>query len=338
MSIFSNFFHGNKNKSIAIGLNKMNTKNSFSAYEHLFLSNYCVNRAINLIASNIAKMQIEISKDSNLLPQDHFVNKILCNPSQNSFFSEFVDRLVTEYLIYGNAFIFLDDDENLVLLDIDNIEITKKSTQIFYSFIYNDKSYKISTSDETNKFAHLKNFNPKNCFYGYSFLEPIKSSVLLYQYIDDYNLSFIQNGARPSGILTVKGFIEKDEVEDLKNQFYREYSGENQAGKVIFLNREFIWQPLSGNIKDMDYTDASRRTIRAIASGLGVPPILIGDLSLAGESSRNNLDALFDVFYNTTLEPMANKISQFLTMFFCKIESGINVKFIKQNINSKDMV
>lgn len=302
----------------------------------LVLENACVNRSLSLIVNAITNLDLQVLKNG-IPDSSSTVYSTLFNPSGSVCFSDFLESFVWNFLIFGNSYILLSrTSSSFELLNLPpSVSIfldDSKSHVAGYSYSLDDKKSIFVPNDSNFPFVgHFKNFNPKSPWYGYSFIEPVKTSALLYQQIDRHNLSVISNGGRPSGILSISPsrMLTAEEKAEFAKRFKEQNAGPDKAGQIFVLNGDCQWHQLSGTVKDMDYSDAARRAIRSIASGLGVPANLAGDLSISGENSRANMDALFSIFNTSTVLPLAKKISQFLTLFFRKsLDKEIEIRLV----------
>lgn len=316
--------------------------NSSTGNVDLVLENSCINRSLSLIVNAITNLDLLVLKDG-VEDSSSLVSKILSNPSSSFCFSDFLEYFVWSYLIYGNSYVlltFVDSKFELINLNSPSVSILldkSKSKVEGYSYLTSDNKATIFINNSDFPFVgHFKNFNPKNQWYGYSFIDPVRTSATLYQQIDRHNTSVVRNGGRPSGVLSISPskMLTENEKSAFSKTFNDRYSGADNAGQILFLNGDCQWHQLSGNVKDMDYSEASRRAIRSISSGLGVPANLVGDLSLSGENSRSNMDALFDIFNKSTVTPLAKKISQFFTLFFNKsLGENIKIRLVENKVS-----
>lgn len=313
---------------------------SSSSNVDLVLENASVNRSLSLIVNSIINLNCEIFKNGvRDVYHESLVGRLLFNPSDSVCFESFLEAFVWNYLVFGNAYILLrkNDDKCLELVNLPSSSISvyldkDKSKIVGYSYtLENKQSLFIKVGDVFPFIGHFKNYNPKNPWYGYSLLEPIRNSATLYQKIDRHNLSVIENGSRPSGILSISPnrMLTEEQKAEFAKKFREQSVGPDQAGQVFLLNGDCQWQPLSNSAKDMDYSDTARRAIRSIASGLGVPPNLVGDTSISGENTRANLEASFEILKEGTTFPIAKRIASFLTVFFRKhLDPEIEIRFV----------
>ncbi|WP_342262046.1 phage portal protein [Alphaproteobacteria bacterium endosymbiont of Tiliacea citrago] len=335
-----NFFKVNNSSDSSIVFSDVNCDvHDYSSNVDLVLKNACINRSISLIVNSITSLNFVVFKDG-VKDNSSFVFNILCNPSDSVYFSDFIETFVWNFLIYGNSFVLLNKNE-LNSFDLINLPsstsvyLNESKTKVAgYTYSINEKKQNfVANNKDLPLVGHFKRFNPTNTWYGYSFIDPVRSSANLYQQIDRHNLSVISNGGRPSGILSISPskMLTSEEKVDFAKRFKEQNAGPDKAGQIFVLNGDCQWHQLSGTVKDMDYSDAARRAVRSIASGLGVPANLVGDLSISGENSRANIDGLFEIFNKSTVMPLANKISQFLTNFFRTIDSKIEIKLVDDN-------
>ncbi len=308
-------------------------KNLLSNYE-LYIKNSCVRRSVNLIASSVSSIKFKIMKDAVCI-KNHFLYDFLNTPNYNDSWSSFLEAFVTNYLIFGNAFLFLDKEcgkLKLYNLQSDKVKVVPGHRGVPDSFVYtvDEKNYTYNNDSEFPFIGYLKNYNPCDHWYGSSVLDSVYASANLHQSITANHLSVMSNGGRPSGVVTLKSGSEaltENQKKELTNSLNAAYSGPNNAGKIIFIEGgDFSWQPMS-NPADMDYVNAKVLAAREISEALGVPSILIGGIGMDGESAKSNFKEITQRFHEGTILPLANKIFGFLNNWLVqKIDSSVKLE------------
>ncbi|MDR0968706.1 MAG: phage portal protein [Holosporaceae bacterium] len=253
--------------------------------EEGFQKNVFAFRAISLIARGIASIPAVI-KNRDDKTEDEFLTKIIKRPNESQTISSFLENLVGDLLISGNAFVHCDRENNLRCLRADRVQIIpNKSRTAAESYAYCVDASKFSI--EKRDLLHVKFFNPLNDWYGFGPLQAAARTIDQYNEMAKHNISILQNGGRPSGCLTVKN------VESLTDQQRRRmranirdiYEGTTNAGRILILEGGFEWKEMGLSPKDLDFNAGKNIAAREIAQAFGVPPILLGirgDSAFAG--------------------------------------------------------
>lgn len=317
-------------------------------YEDLFLKNPVVRRCINLIASSVSSYDFEIYRDD-VFVKDSLLNKIFKNPNDGESWSLFCENLITNYLIYGDAYVLisLSNDKNkyqLNILQSQYMKVVPGNNNLPEKFEYRINSEIKSLYCDKNKLpyvSHFKSFNPDNHWNGISALSAAKVAATLQHSIDLHNLAIVTNGGRASGVICVNrgpnNKLTEEEVARIKSNLIAPFEGFGNAGKVAIVDGAFEWKEIGTAHKDMDYKHASMRATREIAAVLGVPPILIGEGAIDGESSRSSMETSLKMFDEYTIKPLVRKMFQFLTTTSKILDESCEIRFIKnENIKNKD--
>lgn len=128
--------------------------------------------------------------------------------------AEFFEAAYASKLISGNSYIQAIRNNNqmveeLYLLRADRMAIIAGKTCIAsgYRYTIGDKfiDFKVNPLTGQSDILHLKNFHPLDDWYGLSAVEAAAYSIDQHNQAGQWNQSLLQNGARPSGALIVKG-------------------------------------------------------------------------------------------------------------------------------------
>lgn len=331
-----NFF---KNKTI-LKPYKNNTilYKNFKTYDEMFLTNPYIRRGVNLIANAVSNVDFYFIKNK-MKTENEKLQNLFLKPNQFDSWPSFIESIITNYIIYGNAYVYLSVDKDgkleLNVLNSKNTSIAVNKNNIEYLYKDGGESVKITNKSFPYVF-HFKIFNPNDCLYGASLLEAIQVSATLQNDIDLHNLSIIQNGGRVSGIITIKdkaGIVSEEAKENLKYNLIEQYKGPGNAGKIAIVSGDVEWVDMGSRAKEMDFSDTSRRAVKGIAACLGVPSILIGE-STEGDASKTNMEFIMHNFEKNTILPIVRKLFGFLNTIVEKIDDEYSVDFVSKHEES----
>lgn len=296
-----------------------------------YVKNVVCYKCISMIARSASSVEFKLyDKNTNKTLQRHPILDLLANPNplQNRF--GFFENLYSDRLISGNAYIqavsLNDTPKELFILRPDRVTIIvgNSSLPIAYKYKVNSSETTFYVDSLTGKsdIVHLKNFSPNNDWYGLSAIEAAAYSIDQHNEASKWNQAMLQNGAKPSGALMVKGdgenaFLTDDQFSRLKNQINEEFSGSENAGKPLLLEGGLEWKEMSLTPSDMDFLNTKNSCARDIAMAFGVPSQLLG---IPGDNTYNNLAEARLSLWEETIIPMVNdvveKLNNWLTPMF----------------------
>ncbi|QEK39041.1 phage portal protein [Candidatus Nesciobacter abundans] len=270
--------------------------------------NIIVYRCISLISRNIANIKCFLYDSENNKVSNNYVSNLLIKPNGYETWFEFVENLVTNLCLHGNAYTYLESGEHgyeMYNLNPENVEILKNKYGHAESYKIKEEKNKYNVYN-SSEIMHIKFNNPYCPWVGLSPMGCIKESVRFYDSVTKHNQSILDNGGRPSGAFILKNKVDDYEFEKLKNSIALSHKGKGNAGSIILLQSDVDWKDLSISSKDMDFNVGKNIAAREICQAFGVPPVMLG---LQDASFSNYKEARLH-FWEDTLLPMANKILQ----------------------------
>lgn len=147
---------------------------------------------------------------------------------------------------------------------------------------------------------HLKTFNPLNTQMGLSPIQVAARSITQSNESKRWNVSLLQNMARPSGALVAEGNLTKEQRTKARQEIRRKYASSESAGSPLILEGGVKWIQMALNPADMDWLEGQKLSAREIALIFGVPPELIGDSS---NKTYSNYREARKAFYEDTIMP-----------------------------------
>jgi HK97 family phage portal protein len=166
---------------------------------------------------------------------------------------------------------------------------------------------------------HLKRFHPLNDFYGLAGIEPAILGIDQHNEAGRWNLSLLQNGARPDSVikaaasnLNPSASMTPDQRAALKEEILKAYQGARNAGRPMVLEGNMEYEQISLSPKDMDWISAKDTSARDIARAFGVPPMLLG---IPGDNTYSNYEQANFAFYEQTVLPELKYLSSWLQLW-----------------------
>lgn len=296
-----------------------------------YIQNAVVYACVSKIASAFASMDICLYQkkgDTKTKIESHKLLDLLNRPSPNVSGGAYREALASNLLIFGEAaqirspLAFTSaitgvkqpprELWNISPVAVTVLEGTTGMAMGYDVGITNGKlNFPVNQVTGDSDLLFLKKFHPLSTFAGLSPMEAAAYSTDIFNSGQKWNKSLLDNGARPSGALTIKNkkgeasTLDDTQYNRLKEELDINYSGAKNAGKPLLLEGGLEWQEMSFNPKDMDYKENLFTAARWIASAYGVPPQLI---NIPGEQTYNNLAEAKIAFYLDTVLPLAYKI------------------------------
>jgi HK97 family phage portal protein len=233
-----------------------------------------------------------------------------------------METAVSHLLLSGNCYIqaLRDEVQNVKELHIlrpDRVRVVpgERSTPLGYEYnVGNQHKFFFKANDDGfSDIFHIKLFNPLDDWYGQSPVSVAINAIKQHNAIASQNISFLENGGRPSGALIYRAGLDANQKAALRSDVKAAYEGGRNAGRILLLEGDFEWREMGLSPKDLDFISGKELSAKEIALAFGVPSILIGATSDATFS--NYKEARYN-FWEETVIPLLNTLSGDITNWF----------------------
>jgi HK97 family phage portal protein len=294
-------------------------------YASIASTSYCANvvahRAINMIVEAAASVKLIINAAKRKTVCE--IEELLKRPNPYQSAHEFMSAIYAHKLLSGNSYILaIPMGERIAELNVlrpDRVKVeVNRSNAAKYVYEINSSKHEFHMSDQgVCNLLHIKSFNPLSDLYGMSSIEPATYSIGQHNLAGLWNQALLQNGARPSGAIVVKGDnLTENQYIKLKESIDDIFSGAKNAGRPIILEGGMEWKEMSLTPKDMDFIESKHSSARDIALALGMPPQLLG---IPGDNTYANLQEARLAFWEQTIIPLLNSVIEPFSDWFSKI-------------------
>ena len=343
-----NFFRSRGISSIIEYKNEIN--NDYTDYLNIsdygYRNNVIVFRCIRLIAESVASVnwlvQTFDKKTHKYEPTlNHPILSLIDGPNAKQSRTSFIDTIVSHLLLSGNCYIQAIKDQDNKIIELyalrpDRVSIIPGNNSIPLGYEYSVREKKILFPADENGVSdilHIKLFNPFNDWYGQSPVSVVFNSIKQHNAITKQNISFLQNGGRPSGALICHNSMTDNVKNKLRNDLRQAYEGSQNAGKILLLEGNFEWKEMGLSPKDLDFSAGKEQAAKEIALAFGVPPILIGITSNA--TFANYKEARYN-FWEETVIPLINNLTIEFSNWLTKITeyTNLSLTYDKQSIHA----
>lgn len=258
-------------------------------------------------------------------------------------YMELMKQQISYFLITGNCFTITQSlnpsSEPLEIFTAkpQNIIIAGTGTSLVGKYIWNDGNRHVTFTWNIlqNKFTgtdakglyyeitQTKEFNPKantGNMWGQSKLAPVYNEME--QFISGvvHNKNLLQNGSRPSGVLTLDEEMDDATYEKAKVDMENFYKGASNAGNIlIFQGQGSKFEQFGITPKDMDYALLHDKTTRSLYNRLKIPAPLVTDSVM----TYNNLDsALYQLYILAVLPAIKMLLDDFNSLLMPRFKDG----------------
>lgn len=296
---------------------------SEQGYQRNVIAFRCVTLSADAIASLPWRVEIGGEEDP-----EHAAMALLREPNPMDDLYSFMEAVSSWIDIAGETFIELAIESGTPELyclkpDRFTIELSDRGYPQTYIYKVNGAEVRFDMtfgSGEQQPILHIKRFNPTNEFRGLSAFAAGGDSVEIFNAASDYQKALLDNGAAPTGALTMKGknpdgssvSMTDDHFNRLKAEIEEQYAGPSNAGRPLVLDGGLEWVPMGQTLEELDFINGKREMAREICLSLGVPAMLLG---LPGDNTYANFAEANRAFYRQTILPKADRIARALTRF-----------------------
>jgi HK97 family phage portal protein len=282
-----------------------------------YKKNVIVYRCVHLISRSISSVNWIIRNTNNAheineVIYKHEIIDLIERPNAKQYKAAFMEAATSYLLLSGNCYVTVVRNERGVpkemhLLRPDRIKVIPgpNSIPLGYEYTVGERRRIFDVDPETgfSDILHIKFFNPLDDWYGMSPVEVATGSIKQHNAIAQQNISFLQNGGRPSGALMYGANLDLQKRNELKENIRNLYEGGRNAGKILLLEGNFEWKEMGLSPKDLDFISGKELSAKEISLAFGVPSILIGSMDSA--TFANYKEARYN-FWEETVIPIIN--------------------------------
>jgi len=300
-------------------------------YQGLYSLSSTVFKAVSVISSNIAQLPVKIiaEDEPNINLIDSFPELQLFK-TYNQFHThyEFWEQTMGYIELTGECPWLLKRDGTGKVLEIyplrpDMINVVPANEVMVSHYEYNVRGNTIKIPADEVLF--LKYFNPLSHYRGLSPLSAAKSDVILDLHAVTSVKSQFKRGAQPSGMVSTDQDMSDADWKRTQEYLKGQYSGSDNAGKIMFLSHGLRWQQMSLNAQDMQFMEQRQWTKDSISEVYGVPPIFL--MQFREASVLANADVQYKLLWEN-IKPKLIKMEQIINTFMMPM-MGVpdNLKF-----------
>ncbi len=169
-----------------------------------------------------------------------------------------------------------------------------------------------------------------NIHVGVSTIGVARDSIGVAMGLEQQAARWIDNGARPSGVLQTDKKLTPDTAAKLKRQWEDFKSGIQNTGKTAILEDGIKWEPMALTSVDLQFIEQRKMAIEDVARWFSVPPYKLGVVD--GYPRGASIDDLDQAYVNATIMPDCEMWEQKLDMVFGLFDDDLMVDFDERNL------
>lgn len=270
---------------------------------------------------------------------DHPAAKIMRRPNWIQTWFEFSVQMQVAYLLRNNAYAVIlrdgkGDPQYLLPINPDNVQVLEASDgNIFYQinrqglfqmWALNKQPLAIPAEDV----FHLRNVT-FNMLVGAPTISIARDSIGLAMALEQQAARFVQNGARPSGILETAKKLSPDAAKRLREQWESLRSGIQNVGRTAILEEGLAWKPMQMTGVDLEFIAQRQFSIQDVSRWWGMP---LHKLGVPTELRGVKIEDADQAYVNSTVMPDCEAWEQKFEQMFDLDEAGLEADFDERNL------
>jgi HK97 family phage portal protein len=241
---------------------------------------------------------------------DHPVARLFKRPNAWQTWTEWCRQMHAAYLLRGNAFAVIMRDGRgnptaLIPINPDLVFLYEATDgSLFYSVARNGVFLNAILRGQPlmipeDDMFHLRDIG-FNMLLGLSRISIARDSFGVAMGLEQQAARFMNNGARPSGVLQTDKLLSEPAATRLRTQWEQLRSGIQNAGRTAILEEGLKWTPMQLSSVDLEFIAQREFSIADIARWFDMPLYKLG---VKGEMSRLKFDDADQAYVNTTIMP-----------------------------------
>lgn len=274
------------------------------------MSFHAVFACVTRIAADISKLRIQlVEQDDNGIWNEVMspaFSPVLIKPNAYQNRIKFIEQWILSKLLYGNAYVLKVRDNRNVVIALHVLHPGKVQPLVtpdggVYYRVGVDLLAGLEEADGMIPASEIIHDTMNALYHPLMGLSPIYAAGLAATQglrIQHNSANFFANGARPGGILTAPGVINKETADRLKQHWEANFTGEN-IGRVAVLGDGLSYQPMVMNANDAQLIEQLKWSAEMVCSCFQVPPYMV---SITPAPTHTNMGALTQQYYNQCLQ------------------------------------
>lgn len=241
--------------------------------------------------------------------KDHpLYSKLAFKPNRWQTSFEWRELVCWHIVLCGNHYSFINRLGNKI---VELYPFTPGSVEV--TFDRGVLTYKVSSDDGTQRvfpaesILHVRGPS-MNGWYGLDAVKNAREAIGLAMATESAASNLHQNGIKPSGVYSVEGTLPNSGYKELSDWISKHYSGAENAGKTMILDRSAKWHQTQMTGIDAQSLEQRRFQIEEICRFARVMPIMVGYSDKA--ATYASAEQMFLAHVVHTLAPWYQRLEQ----------------------------
>lgn len=165
---------------------------------------------------------------------------------------------------------------------------------------------------------------------GMNALELAREAIGLAIATEETHSALHANGAQPGGVLSVKGALDKDARERLRQSWQQHQAGMRNKFRTAVLDMDATWTALAATGVDNQHIETRKFQLEEICRDLGVFPQMVGHSDKTATFA--SAEAFFLAHVIHSLNPWVENWEQALALYLFPAEDDLAAKFSMQGL------
>ncbi|KAF2991144.1 phage portal protein [Methylocystis sp. MJC1] len=266
--------------------------------------------------------------------EDHPVAKLFKRPNRAQTWFEFVEQMQAALLLRGNAYaVILRDSggrpKELIPVNPDAVMVLEASDGSIYYNTNRIGLFQIAALRDlpvaipAEDMFHLRGL-AFNVTAGSGRLSFARDSIGLAMAQEQQAARWMQNGARPSGVLQIAKQLSEAAAKRLQAQWSSMFAGIQNAGAVPILEEGLEWKPMTLSAADLEFLAQRKFSVEDVTRWFRMPPHKVG---VTDANSKLNQAQADQAYVNETIMPDLERWEQKFERTFDLDEEGLEISF-----------
>lgn len=261
------------------------------------------------------------------------IGDLLAQPAPGATTANLVGTIVAHLNLHGNAFVakYRDDAGRVVQLGClppEAVTVAIEGGEPVYTVMRLSGVSRHGSADV----LHIRALSTDGLL-GLSPIRQARAALGLAQALIEHGQAVLDNGGRPSGILSARGQLTTDSAEQIRAG-WQDRHGSGKAG-VAVLEGGWDFTPLAMPLHDAQYVEQRGLSTAEVARIFRVPPWIIGAAS--GDSlTYSTVEGQAQAFVTFSLRPWLVTIEQALSADVDLAPASVYVEFLLDGILRSD--
>jgi HK97 family phage portal protein len=217
---------------------------------------------------------------------------------------EFIEMVTAHCLLRGNAYVEIVFDTRgapveLIPMHPDHVAVVRFPGTRRVAYDYSDPNTGGTRRLLAEEVLHLKDRSDDGIV-GKSRLQRARETFGTAIATERFAANTYRNGASLSGVLSHPDQIGDDARDNIRKSFEQNYSGAQNAKRIMVLEEGLKWTSISVSPEDAQMLESRKFSTEQIARLFRIPPPVLGDLS---NGSYSNVTELGMWFHTHTIAP-----------------------------------